>query len=62
MKADTLFQAMAQAATTQAQDQIRAMERVQPKQDEKHTTRVIHMLPRAAEVCSDRIREQWSKG
>ena len=32
------------------------MERVQPKQDERHTARIIRMLPCAADVLRERIR------
>jgi len=57
MKAGTLSQTVAQAAITQAQDEIHAMERVQPEKDEKHTARVIRMLPRAAEVFATAFAE-----
>ena len=32
------------------------MERVQPEKDERHTARIIRMLPRAADVLRERIR------
>jgi len=56
MKAGTLSQAVAQAAIEKAGEEMQAFERVQPERDEKHTARVIRMLPRAADVLRDRIR------
>lgn len=56
MKAGTLSQAVAQAAITKAEEEIGAIERVQPDQEEKQTARVIRMLPNAAKVLHERIR------
>ena len=56
MKAGTLSHAVAQAAIAQAEEEVRAMERVQLAKEEKHTARIIRMLPRAAEIVRDRIR------
>jgi len=56
MKAGTLSPAVAQAAIEKAEEQVRAIERVQPAREEKETARVIRMLPRAAEVLRNRIR------
>ncbi len=56
MKAGTLSQAVAQAAIEKAEEEIRDIERIQPAKEEKHTERVIRMLPRAAQVLRDRIR------
>jgi hypothetical protein len=56
MKAGTLSQGVAQAAIAKAEEEVHALERVQPDRDEKHTARVIRMLPRVAEVLRDRIR------
>lgn len=56
MKAGTLSQAVAQAAIEKAEEEIGAIERVQPAREEKHTARVIRMLLRAADVLRERIR------
>jgi hypothetical protein len=45
MTAGTLSQAVAQAAVEKAQEEIQSLERMQPAREEKHTARVIRMLP-----------------
>jgi site-specific DNA recombinase len=56
MTAGTLSQAVAQAAVEKAQEEIQSLERMQPAREEKHTARVIRMLPRAADILRNRIR------
>ena len=55
MKAGTLSQAVAQAAIDRAQEELQALERAQPQQEERHSARIIRMLPRAARVLRERI-------
>ncbi len=55
MKSGTLSQAVAQAAIEKAEEELRALERVQPARDEKQTARIIRMLPRAARILRERI-------
>lgn len=55
MKAGTLSQAVAQAAIEHAQEELRAIERVQPAKEERDLTRIIRMLPRAADALRDRV-------
>ena len=57
MKAGALSQAVAQAAIEKAEQEIRAIERLQPAKEERDATRVIRMLPRAAEVLRQRLAE-----
>jgi site-specific DNA recombinase len=47
MKAGTLSQAVAQAAIEKADEEVRAIERMEPERDEKQTARIIRMLPHA---------------
>jgi hypothetical protein len=56
MKAGTLSQAVAQAAIEKAEEEIRAIERLQPAREERDASRVIRMLPKAAELLRQRIR------
>lgn len=56
MKAGTLSQAVAQAAIEKADEEIQTLERMVPAKEEKDATRIIRMLPRAAQVLRDRIR------
>jgi hypothetical protein len=55
LKAGTLSQAVAQVAIEKAQEEIRAIERLQPAREERDASRVIRMLPRAAETLRQRI-------
>jgi len=55
MKAGTLSQAVAQAAIEKAEEERRGLEREQPAREEKQLTRVIRMLPRAAEALRERV-------
>lgn len=55
MKAGTLSQAVAQSAIDTAEDEIHAIERLQPAKEEKDTARIIRMLPSAARVLRERI-------
>jgi hypothetical protein len=55
MKAGTLSQAVAQAAIGKAEEQLRMLERGQPAREDKEPARIIHMLPRAAEVLRARV-------
>jgi hypothetical protein len=56
MKAGTLSQAVAQAAISHAEEEARAIERVEPEREERQTARIIRMLPNAARVLRERIR------
>ena len=56
MKAGTLSQAVAQAAIEKAEEEVRAIERVEPEREERQTARIIRMLPNAARVLRERIR------
>jgi hypothetical protein len=55
LKAGTLSQAVAQVAIEKAQEEIRAIERLQPAREERDASRVIRMLPKAAELLRQRI-------
>ncbi len=55
MKAGTLSEAVAHAAIEKAEEELTALERVQPAREEKQTARILRMLPRAAEVLRGRI-------
>ena len=55
MKAGTLSQAVAQAAIEKAEEEARAIERMEPGREEKQTARVIRMLPHAAKILRERI-------
>jgi hypothetical protein len=55
MKAGTLSQAVAQAAIEKAEEEVRAIERIEPEREEKQTARIIRMLPHAAKVLRERI-------
>jgi hypothetical protein len=55
MKAGTLSQAVAQAAIEKAEEEVRVIERMEPRKEEKQTARVIRMLPHAANVLRERI-------
>jgi hypothetical protein len=56
MKAGTLSLAVAQAAIEKAEEEISVIEQQQPATEEWDATRVIRILPRAAEVLGQRIR------
>jgi ATPase subunit of ABC transporter with duplicated ATPase domains len=56
MKTGTLSQAVAQAAIEKAEEEVRAIERMEPEREEKQTARIIRMLPHAAKVLRERIR------
>jgi hypothetical protein len=55
MKAGTLSQAVAQAAIEKAEEEVRAIERMEPERQEKQTARLIRLLPNAAKVLRERI-------
>ena len=55
MKAGTLSQAVAHAAIEKAEEEVRAIERMEPEREEKQTARIIRMLPNAAKVLRERI-------
>jgi len=55
MKAGTLSEPVAQAAIEKAEEERRALERVEPEREEKQTARIIRMLPRAADVLPECI-------
>jgi hypothetical protein len=55
MKAGALSQVVAQAAIEKAQEEVRAIERLQPAREERDASRVIRMLPRAAETLRQRV-------
>jgi hypothetical protein len=46
---------VAQAAIAEAEEELRGLERAQPAREEKQLTRIIRMLPRAAEVLRKRV-------
>jgi hypothetical protein len=56
MKPGTLSQAVALAGIEKAEEEIRAIQLLQPAKEERDAARVIRMLPRAAEVLRQRIR------
>ena len=56
MKAGTLSQAVAQAAIEKAQEELQALERVQPAREEKQTARILRTLPRVADVLREGIK------
>jgi DNA invertase Pin-like site-specific DNA recombinase len=55
MKNGTLSQTVAVAAIAKAEEEVAALEQVQPAADEKNGARVIRMLPQAARVLRQRI-------
>jgi hypothetical protein len=55
MKVGTLSQAVARAAIEKAEEELGALEPVQPAKEEKHLARIIRMLPRATDVLRERI-------
>ena len=50
-----LSPAVAQAAIEKAEEEVRAIERMEPEKEEKQTVRIIRMLPHAAKLLRDRI-------
>jgi site-specific DNA recombinase len=56
MKAGTLSQAVAQAAITHAEEELRALNQAAPAREEKQTAKILRMLPRAAEAMRARLK------
>ena len=48
-------QAVAQAALATCEQELSALDRVQPAKDERDTARIIRMLPRAADLLRQRV-------